>query len=668
MVDKVQSGARPAAAAPAAPKSNEHTVKRGETLQTVAQQHKVSEDDLRRANPHVTGELRAGQTLTVPAPAAAAQAAAPAAAPASQAPAAPQAPAQPRAADAGVAAQQGHALSGQMRQQQLSDTQTAPADAPAPASPGPHAAPGAAPATANTTPTVERNATGPEVETLQTGLNQWRARNGREPLATDGIMGPRTRDAVKDYERESGIPNNNGAASPLTQDRLALENNANFQHLNENTRQGVLDRMNRYPDNQAARDNLTRVAQDPNFSRLSTTHQTQVLDGLERNPSDAAHTQRLQGLYGSANFRNLDDGVKTRTLNMMGQHSTSESYGNDMVRMVNNGRFASLGTQDQGRMLNVFGASGPQGRQALDGLLNRDLRPGQPMLTSRGSGTTGTLLQQLDHLSTTNLDSRMPAGANRATALRDVMREVGDPGHYINQSNRGTCAATGMSYGLAVRNPADYARLQSDLLTTGQSRLPNGDTVRVPADAWGTDNSSRSHGERLLQSSLMQYGRPGVTYSNNRPPRADGTNPTGSSRDGFSDGRRGLDSDASLRVMRGLYGQNHEYYQGSLNFTDDKVDITNRAQRELQNGHGPVEASMRWGTSGHRVEVTQIRDGRVYFRNPWGGTDPGQSGGVGLTGTNRSPPPRRVEDGHGGVESMSLADFRANVRGVYVQD
>jgi hypothetical protein len=97
--------------------------------------------------------------------------------------------------------------------------------------------------------------------------------------------------------------------------------------------------------------------------------------------------------------------------------------------------------------------------------------------------------------------------------MEDLMKELANPDQNINQSSKGTCTCTSMSFGLAKNRPAEYARLMTDLLTTGKTKLANGDTISPPGDAYAFDGTSRSEGERLLQSSLMNYAT-GGTYMN----------------------------------------------------------------------------------------------------------------------------------------------------------
>jgi len=60
--------ARPAAERPAAPRRRTHTVAAGETLFGLARRYGVSTDAIRRANDLATDQLRAGQTIVIPAP------------------------------------------------------------------------------------------------------------------------------------------------------------------------------------------------------------------------------------------------------------------------------------------------------------------------------------------------------------------------------------------------------------------------------------------------------------------------------------------------------------------------------------------------------------------------------------------------------------------------
>ena len=468
-------------------------------------------------------------------------------------------------------------------------------------------------------------------------------------------------------------------------DRANLETNDNFKKLNDATKKQVLDNMDKHSTDATSREQLTKLATDPNFGKLSTTHQDKALKALDANSADPKNLENLQKMIGSQSFQKMDDALKTRTLDLATTNAANVRYNADLSKLTSDPRFGAMSTADKTKTLNVFENTTPAGRGALMTLMHKDIN-GTPALLSKGTGKTGPLIDQLDRLSTTNLDPRVADAsgtpANKKQVTEDLLKELASPSQNINQHNRGTCTVTSMSYNLANQNPAEYARLVTDLATTGKSKLANGDTITPPADAFIQDNSNRSVGERMLQSSLMNYGAKGNYQNWNAGPDgvrgtpddgfADPTNPTSRSLDGIPPNGGGLVYDQQIKVLEGLTNKSYEHYDGSWNFRNDKVDIFEKTKDQLKAGNGPVYTRLDWAGGGHAVEVTKIENGRVYFRNPWGGNIPGVSNGVGPTDPAGAPPvrnpPRRVEDGPNGIESMSEADYKKLVRGVIIED
>lgn len=605
---------------------------------------------------------------------------------------------------------------------------------------------------------------GPEVETLQHDLNQWRGANGKAEIKEDGKFGPKTDVAVKDFQKANGLKAD-GIVGPNTKDRLSLENdesfktlpdatkktvrdsmngyskdqvsrdqlkqlatdpnfskispdaqdaalkklaansqdpatlqniqdnvkdraavetNANFKTLNTETQKKVLTQLDSYPNDAASRANVTSLATDPNFGKLSPGHQEQALKVLSNNSGDQGNVDNLKKMIGSDSFLKMDDALKTRTLDMAATNAANTKYTGDLAKLTSDPKYGAMSTQDKAKTLNVFENTTPNGRDALIALMQKDIK-GTPALLNKDSQGK-TTLDNLDRLAKGTMDARVADGAgtpaNKARVSEDLLKELSNPSQNVNQHNRGTCTVTSMSYNLANQNPAEYARLVTDLSTTGKAKLANGDTITPPADAFIQDNSNRSVGERLLQSSLMNYAT-GGNYQNWNA-GADGvrgtpddgfpdpTNPNSRSLDGVPPNGSGLDYDQQVKVLSALTNKKYEHYDGSWNFRDDKVDILEKSKDQLKAGNGPVYTRVEWAGGGHAIEVTKIENGRVYFRNPWGGNIPGVSTGVGPTDpvgpTPNRNPPRRVEDGPNGIESMTIDDYKKHVRGVIIQD
>lgn len=468
--------------------------------------------------------------------------------------------------------------------------------------------------------------------------------------------------------------------------RSELENNANFKKLNEDTRKQALTKLEDYHGQPAQQKNLSALVNNPSFSQLSRTHQDQAIKTLDKYPASEPFTKNLMDITGSPNFRNMDDASKTRVLNMAAGKASSLMHSTDLKNLVNHAEFGKLSNADKNKALNVFESTTPTGRQALQKLFDRTI-DGKPAITLKGYGNTGTTLDQMNRLATTPLDSRLTqqngAAVDKKKVTEQLLQELSNPDLEVNQGNRGTCTVTSATHALVSKNPAEYARLVTDLSTTGRSKLANGDTINVPSqDAWQQDNGTRSHGERLLQSALMDYARPGKGYQNwNAGPDGtrgtpddgfvDPTNPNNRSMDGYPDrSASGLVPDELKRVLSGIHGKKFEVYTGSFNFRDDQKDMMEKVKSQLKDGKVPTHIDITWGAGGmHALEVTEVRGGRVYFRNPWGGGNIGPTGSVNGTAQNNTGagPTRKVEDGNRGLESMTEADFQKHVGRVFVQ-
>jgi peptidoglycan hydrolase-like protein with peptidoglycan-binding domain len=521
----------------------------------------------------------------------------------------------------------------------------------------------------------------PATKTLVRDQMNANAKNqvGRESmlqLAIDPNLAKLPPDAQQNYVKKLGAnPANLQQIRDNVKDRATLEKDPNFQKLDPVTQKNVREKIEKYDGKPVERGLLLKLATDPNFEKLGgAANRDRALKALGNNPTSAANLTNLQKMIGSDSFKNkMDGGFRGQMLDLAAGHAGDNGYTQDLSKLVSDPKFGALGPVDQGKTINVFKNTTAAGRTALQDLLQREVN-GVSALKSHGVAKNApTLLDELDRLTSSPItDVRLRDGAGQpvtpAQYSEQLLQEVSAPDNFVDQSNRSTCTCTSISHKLAAKNPAEYARIATDLALTGQSKLANGAAINVPGpNAWPADSSTRSHSERLIQSSLMNYARPGKTYVNNQ-------GGGGSSPDGWADRPgSGLTSDEESRVMQGLYNKPFEAYNGDGIF-GSKKDIMNKIRGELGRGVSHVNVDLKWGPGGHAVEVIKIQNvgspptPRVFIRNPHGNAGVGPTGTIQGTVANNSNggPLRRTEDNTKAIQSMSLADFEKAVENVYV--
>ena len=494
---------------------------------------------------------------------------------------------------------------------------------------------------------------------------------GRESmlqLGTDPNLAKLPADAQQSYVKKlAAKPADLSQIRDDVKARATLETDSNFQKLDAVTQKSVREKMERYDGRPVERDLLQKLATDPNFGKLDgAANRDRALKALGNNPASAANLTNLQKTIGSDTFQNKTDGAsRAKILDLAAAHAGDGRYSQDLAKLASDPRFGALNPAEKVKTLDVFDKTTADGRKALQDLLQRDVN-GVSALKSHGiAKDSPPLLDTLHRLTNApSTDARMRDGANGRVSPAQyseyLLQEISSPDNYIDQSNRGTCTATSISHKLAAKNPAEYARLATDLALTGQSKLANGAAINVPADAWAKDSSTRSHSERLLQSSLMSYGRPGKTYINART--------RGPGVDGWADKpNSGLQAHEQTRVMEGLYNKPFESFNG-YGLIPSRSETVTKIRGELAKGVTHVNVDVKWGSGSHAIEVTKIANGRVYIRNPHG------PAGVGATGTNQGTagndsnngPLRTTEDGSKAIQSMSLADFEKAILYTYV--
>ena len=230
--------------------------------------------------------------------------------------------------------------------------------------------------------------------------------------------------------------------------------------------------------------------------------------------------------------------------------------------------------------------------------LDRLLRSG---LTAKVDSHGDTLLADLHQL----LTQPMAPGVDRDLILAQTITHVCAPGRSMSQGTKLTCSAATVSYQLAHRRPAEYARLVCGLTSTeGQVRLSSGAVARRIPDSLPEDGSGRSAVERIVQSSLMEVGgtpQGGATYN--------------ALVDGYFDGRRQM-------VQTGMFPAEFAKLEEAVG--EGHYNVVDKPSRETildtvatAGEHVPITLSWE-GNEEHWVLARGIEDGRVFFRNPHG--------------------------------------------------
>lgn len=298
-------------------------------------------------------------------------------------------------------------------------------------------------------------------------------------------------------------------------------------------------------------------------------------------------------------------------------------------------------------------------RTALTDALNESAQAGSKPVILEIDSTGMTLMNRLYELATEPMHEAFTrADISRDDVVRSVLDEVLRPGG-INQSSKRTCAATSMQYMLVVRQPAEFVRLIKGLTSAeGKVDLANGETLSRVADSVQPDTSRRSVSERLFQSAMMEFANPGK-HSNEKDLSITNL--------GFAKiSLRGMG--APNQALNALFNDKHVSFRGW--FGDGSKTFNQTLQEAIERTlPQAIYCTMNWKTSQsehaerreHAVVITGIRDGRIFFRNPFGAS-------VALGLEQGLGPERKIEDAVTGLESMKLSDFLRESPTVYIPE
>lgn len=209
-------------------------------------------------------------------------------------------------------------------------------------------------------------------------------------------------------------------------------------------------------------------------------------------------------------------------------------------------------------------------------------------------------------------------GIDRKELLADVLAHVEDP-ITIAQKQQNTCGPTTGQLMLARQEPAEYVRIAAGLASPdGKVTLQNGDTIQREDDWNARTDDNRTLGNRLLQTSLMEYANGKFDYDNINDTRKVNLGVT-------SVDIPGLLPNEMVKLAEALTGSKHDI---DYSLMSDRV--SSDFQKALdQAGPGSeipvlinynVDASGVSSTSPHYVLVTgyDAESGMVSVSNPWG--------------------------------------------------
>ena len=129
---------------------------------------------------------------------------------------------------------------------------------------------------------------------FQKQLNEWRSEKGLTPIKEDGIYGPETKGAVKQFQEANGLKND-GIVGDNTRSRLTLENNPDFKKLDPSVQDQFRTRMNDSQKDPTSRQLLLTIGTDPTFAKLSKAEQDAALKDISTSASSLTQ-KTLQGM------------------------------------------------------------------------------------------------------------------------------------------------------------------------------------------------------------------------------------------------------------------------------------------------------------------------------------------------------------------------------------
>lgn len=258
-----------------------------------------------------------------------------------------------------------------------------------------------------------------EIRDIQQSINQQRANNDKPQIAVTGSQDADTKQAIKEFQIQSGIKPANGQIDVATRERLLLENDNQFQKLPDASKKGIRDYMNSLGQDKEALRNIRNLAtkpgfeglvgvfdsagfrsldkttkmqvvkafndfgdsfltahhlkdliETPGFDRIPRESRKDAINTLLRNPDNTKFLENFRFLLDSNGFHNIPHPTQNSILRILAQHGGDEQVAVNLRMLTQTNVFQNPGLADmQQRMLDAF-AQNPHGASTVDNLTN----------------------------------------------------------------------------------------------------------------------------------------------------------------------------------------------------------------------------------------------------------------------------------------------------------
>lgn len=220
-----------------------------------------------------------------------------------------------------------------------------------------------------------------------------------------------------------------------------------------------------------------------------------------------------------------------------------------------------------------------------------------------------TLLANLAKLASQPMNPLLSGETTKSELMSSLLRDVVNPNR-IDQGDAPTCTVTSMQFELVADEPAEYARLMTDLSgPQGKAKMRGQSDLTLQAGDAG-ERDGRSISQTIFQTVTMEYGN-GRTLEFD--PKAGGSLDANGSLV-----QRGLKPEQQTQVLRQLFGVNYrsERFQTEAEGAKVLEKLRNYDSRSAQNR--PILLQIDQGSFNHAVTFERVADNKVFFRDPYG--------------------------------------------------